>query len=266
MKVIVLCVPLFLHYLNASVNEDFSKLFHAAAGAEQSDGSSHPVDTACLHRSCGSDIRPKRLHTAIISVGCKGHPRVKGASVPSRWASPPLLFLCGSHGNASLFRRGPTGLVTADWQFLDSMNTGGCWRVRAWHMGTCFLFDNGYTIFNVWAAPGCLSCLHNFRVALCCFYPSPLDRKPPPKGSYGEGSILNLGFNYWDIAELWELWISGQINWWICNLVILFGGCGSIKRWGVIRLSLWGQSSERCLLVTITFFYCFLRVCAIMQW
>lgn len=84
MKVIVLCGPLFLHYLNASVNEDFSKLIHAATGAEQSDGSPHPVDTAWPHCSWGSVIKPECLDTAIISVGCTGHPRVKGASVPSR--------------------------------------------------------------------------------------------------------------------------------------------------------------------------------------
>lgn len=84
MKVIVLCVPLFLHYLNASVNEDFSKLIHAATGAEQSDCSPHPVDTAWRHCSWGSDIRPKHLDTAIITVGCTGHPSVKGVSVPFR--------------------------------------------------------------------------------------------------------------------------------------------------------------------------------------
>lgn len=246
MKVIVLCGPLFLHYLNASVNEDFSKLIHAATGAEQSDGSPHPVDTAWPHCSWGSVIKPECLDTAIISVGCTGHPRVKGASVPSRWASPRLLLICVSAGKASLFRKGPTGLGIADWQFSDSMNTEGFWRVRSWHTDTCFLYDKGHTIFNVWAAPGCLFCHHNFRMVNqpCCFSPSPLGRKPSPKGSHGEGLVLNLGFNYWEVAELQKLWISGWICWSICNLVILFGGCRNIWRWGMIGLSLWRHSFD----------------------
>lgn len=161
----------------------------------------------------------------------------------THWAGDSRLTILGQHEY---------------WRMLESL----CMAY-----GHMLRYDKGHTTLNVWTAPGCFSCLHNFSVVNqpCCFYP--LDgRKPPSKGSYGEGLILNLEFHYWEVAELWELRISGWVHWWSCNLVILFGGCGSTWRWSVTGLSLLGHSFVRCLLVTVTFFYCFLSILAIMQW
>lgn len=98
------------------------------------------------------------LDTAIISVGCRSHPRVKGASVPSRWAFSTLHLTCDDTGKVTLFRRWPSGLVIADWQFLTTMSTEGCCIIHTRHMGTDFLCRRD-TLFSVRTSSDCLLCL-----------------------------------------------------------------------------------------------------------